>query len=937
MSDLFGSGDGLFVDGDAGNIEGFESWVAQCAAKTRTMKQQAGGQRIHRSFDHPSGAICHVVDLEYVRKIYVTAPPSEAQERRRRQWEEQWYGGGMVGVPDYVSGSVTAAVTDRVALNLPGDSKEKHTTPLRDVVRHHTRTDSHGHRIPHDMARYKLGVARNPVMASQSGAAASGSHHKDISPGLYTGAMRPLVQLYLGIGRVRPQTWEQRWLEANPDQAPLSAADTEVAGWVAYEQDEDGAIHRVERAGEASEATPPASAFGLYDNEDYEEEPYEWQLLWDYKAGRTHGVYLSDGQPYLIEIGQRGVLAMAMPLDPVSLTEAGRQRYADLYPELFERSPHFSGRSFFDAFGGFPVGVSMPIATAVGKHSLERAKKAGEVLEMVAAKDMDFYSGKLWYSTATGWAFNPQGNRADNTCWSQDDDGAQTGYHYAVFIKMGAPRTRVPSELAGEVFARLQAMKEAPDGIDQRKTERLTLEQCESLLKITDDGQFRKVFDELQVMPDFSGTARCELQESGRLYHPGRLVTTSPLYEGLSAQPQIKFPEIGTGLISHNFSSVHPETGLVGWLAGDPPECDTPMYVYWRGNALIVLRYSWFPPLETGAYSTRGECQLEGSWTEGEYNDQVWGNFYSTEFDWRVRGHKSRTVTTSTKSYEAPHEVWRYSMTGGSPLVSATGPVYANAYGYTITSERAGSLSTSTSVVIPEYERSAVMVAQYNYLGNNSTYTNIVGGWSGLVYGSGRVQGIKMSKLANTAQNEAEYYFDKQVGQDAYVFNGSAMYEVGTLHKKYIGGVIDRLIFLDNWDEPITPDGRVNCIQDAPPSLPQEGYEPPPVPDRSHYSHQPDKYEWQVVVFGDTHINAEVLYKGDLETNDSYSYYNTELSGWWFKPSPDQNGNIAKTKACINSFGQSLAGIDYNFNSALTWFGGPNNMKLDGCFIGVVE
>lgn len=204
------------------------------------------------------------------------------------------------------------------------------------------------------------------------------SQYRLFQPTRYSGRMRIVMQLVLGLGK-----------QHGPDREEQEAYRPEAEG--PYED------YAHESAG-----APP---------DDYYLASVEYDFCWD----RTHGVYKSpQGRYYLIEISKRGVYAMRLPVLPDSswiLPESAAEYLSDL-----------------------PLGYGFPRRERVGKEKKspwDSAVEDGWVKELIPEDGMEEFYGQLQYSYhGCGWAFSMSGSKANNVGWKA---AGPRPYDYPVF------------------------------------------------------------------------------------------------------------------------------------------------------------------------------------------------------------------------------------------------------------------------------------------------------------------------------------------------------------------------------------------------------------------------------------------------------------------------------------------------------------------------
>lgn len=563
------------------------------------MKNTLGIDRMMKTFDAPNGAQVYVLDYEHIQRIHIVAQPSHEVEYTKRDGEIE--GDEFLGVPDFVSGIVTSPIVEEAEVMLPIDNPNK-PAPLRSVIRGVRQTETSAARIPQDVARVKLGVDEAPEMRRLPNPnMIRYSEHANIRPGFYSGAMRPLVQMMLGVGRIPGYTYESRWVEESGG----------AKGFIRREQ---------------GESIPTrSSAFSLFEKT---KEEHVVTVRWDYRFACTHGItWGTDGRAYLVEIGSKGVFISPLEVDPLSQDKLGRARYEELYPELFDASEmqdYGPGGSFFDVFGGFPIGNH--VASGSTKHS--EFIRAGEVVQVLTKEEMEEFYAKQGYSSAMGWAFHPRGGEAHNTCHEVLEEQAHWGYHYCVTFHVGEFIEPGAHEKAGEVIS-LLGLK----GFEVRKANRLYGSQIEEILWKTNINDARAAFDAAEARAPFNASATIKMQRKGRVW---------------GYPPTVAFPfKVPEPLIDHGAVVTVLFNGRQGQQ--NMPKCDTPIFVcYGPGGELNVvnffLRTAEIPKITSS--STRDKCQVEGAWSEKSVSEgeRLSGNFYSNMEDWR------RMVSIGSKS-----------------------------------------------------------------------------------------------------------------------------------------------------------------------------------------------------------------------------------------------------------------------------------------------
>lgn len=415
------------------------------------------------------------------------------------------------------------------------------------------------------------------------------SQYVKLKPTMYSGSMRGVVQLLMGFGR---QNKKSLYDKTDP---PIGTSR------------------------DRRKATQQPTAYQKAVQQDGLQIRYDWRWY------RTHGItFGADGRPWLVEIGStRGVLAMPLPLNASSQIADFRQKMEDMGDD--------AGLYALDALGGFPTGDTLP------DKALDSWVRAGRVLQLVSADDMEPFYQNNTFSSVLGWAFNDTGTEAHNTCVSYDADFFQTAYHYTVNLTIGAITPVTPDDNAPALkqrFASLQS-DERYDAV-MWKIDRMERNDVREFLER--GGPVSFVFDDLDqfvVTPQAAGAGNLWMQESGRLYKLGRL-----------AQYDLKFPS--------------PELGyLVSWdmqpaisTARFHGRCDTTVHVFFAGDQIKYVRFfndQQTIPWETDDNDSDG-CVLMGTFTHSQEHGTLGLPImvYSNDLDDRDQLASSRSVAVST-------------------------------------------------------------------------------------------------------------------------------------------------------------------------------------------------------------------------------------------------------------------------------------------------
>lgn len=209
------------------------------------------------------------------------------------------------------------------------------------------------------------------------------SQYRLIKPTMYSGRMRVVAQILLGLGKQTPPDKEQQKL-VHPE----------------FDSCYEDYRHDKEEVPEG--------------------DKYLGSLDYWFHWTQTHGVYRTDGgRYYLIQISTDGVWAMRLPV-------LSRSKWA--LPDDAK-----------DYLGDLPLGYAFPSnvltesekAKGTTKSPWDRALEQGWIKQIMTAEDIDpFYSRLQATYLECGWAFSMSGKKADNVGWRVN---APRPHDYPVF------------------------------------------------------------------------------------------------------------------------------------------------------------------------------------------------------------------------------------------------------------------------------------------------------------------------------------------------------------------------------------------------------------------------------------------------------------------------------------------------------------------------
>jgi hypothetical protein len=896
-----------------------------------------------KGFDLEDGTQVYVVDLDYASYAHMITPTSSYMEEEKE--EDVWKEAG-VGVPDYLCGAVISPTIETV--QIPVENAEGDIEYIdKQAIKNLKLTDLGRARFPDaTLARVKGAVKELPYFVNTFGSSEIiYSQHHGIRPAYYTGAMKPLVQVLLGIGYQSQDTYEKRWALANGKptltERVLAERKTEILK-ATEEMREVKSFYEVMAAAETIKAKYEGkSAYNLYDPDPKEDVKVE--VYYDWRANRTHGItWDEDGDPYVVEIGSRGVNVWPMPLDSASKIDIVKERYIELYPELGD--PMFNGQSFFDLFKGFPAPDNVPR----GQEALDEFVNAGEAVQALSKEDMQVFYGKSLYSTGMGWAFSSSGKEAHNTCYSfSHENNWQLGYYYTVHI------TELKKRPAKEVSPFYGVAKAALDlagftfkPIHLAKLSRLDDQTLEGIAEANDPVS---EFEDAEAEADFICSAKIIEQKKGNLYHPGRL--TPKECHSFSGQPQFKVYEPVFGaLVSKDFGVDNPQPD-------PPPRCDTPIFVCFDSQgSLHVLSYFWRKPADPSRveYDTREFCQYGGTWEDGwsAEGTRLDGNFYSQTWDKR----EERDWAGGSKSrYEGTFIGYGNRGPLFCAFFASHGKVQTDVYFDRLWErDTFSSHSSNVSVAVPK--------------GNRSIY---YGAYIETIKDKIHTDGYNCPSVAGQGKNYLLVYIYE------FVFHWS-----GVCAEDDNGcPPIDAICVLREYGCPPLRPNAFTCFESAPdPYLP--GYDlrpckngmvdgPPPRTfigaggGPTNYNNSPPtqtsivspgsctswsqstepetEIKWEVRIFGDTPLNGQIVDEEEIKgTEDEYGmpidFYATRMSPWWWLPSPTNCNAWAYLNVNTNCFGTELFGYEPQFDANAEFVGVPTDMHvgLQSCYVGYV-
>ena len=617
------------------------------AEHLRAQKMAVNTSQIIKGFDLADGTQVYVLDLAHVWTVHIIPPTHQDVPIPSVAFDEEIGLFDELPIISFVSGRASTGLGEVV------DGELQVINPHATVAL-----------VSGGAARSRSAQLFTPAEAGRKIGVPERMDHRDITampdviftqlnshqPGHFTGAMAPLVQLLLGVGKLQVSDYESRFLDRE-DLPPIL----------------DDSLYIAKPDGEILEEVPVEDVDTVArepDGDDVEDGDTfaMMQIPFDYRWNRTHGVAWGDREaldfapelamrvdagrtrePFIVELGQRGVSVMPMVRDEASFFEQVRDQYQLVYPELSQYTP-FDGRTLFGGLGGFPLPVGIPGTT----DELERWVKAGLVVRKPDALS-EFYQGSALY-TGHGWAFSQNGRRAINISrkW-------RNGLQYTECWQVGLTISQRPNiEFNPDADVVFQMV--GGDFVDAYKAQRMSLEQMEAFI----ENPTREFFDELEVQPDWTLSVTATKIREGYISTRGMQCASA----GVGGTPPFFMPGFGYSLTpgtpGSNIDPCDPRVGGVQFKVYEPmlggvisvdfstprelwpyvPTANGPIFATFVDDAPEILHiYVERGPFDSARedLNDRQPCQFVGQWTTGHRNVTARpnGNFYSTSRDFR--------------------------------------------------------------------------------------------------------------------------------------------------------------------------------------------------------------------------------------------------------------------------------------------------------------
>ncbi|MFZ4537185.1 hypothetical protein [Propionivibrio sp.] len=367
--------------------------------------------------------------------------------------------------------------------------------------------------------------------------------------------------------------------------------------------------------------------------------PDDGTIQFGYQHYETDGVcFDSDKKPWLVRIKSGTVLAMPLPMIPMTTTKTFRK-----YMEKVSDDEIITA---LDLFGGLPSGEGFP----VGEKARAAWKKAGVIIDL--CDTADFYSGSAMAYSPLGWSFSEDSNEAVHTCHVWGDDAMQRARYYKFKAKLGpvklAEKITVDADESRDLGAYLAELygliPKDMEGSAIKFKINANMATAIDLSKGFVPGRASvslSYWENLVSPPIANGSGSVTKTSEGRIHSRAKF----------KYQPQLKLPSpyLG-GCVSHDFNS-DPRLKEYSEAA---MRFDTIVWAYFIKNTLKVIRFSQdnrSKPLPSE--DDFDDCMLVGSWTSTATtgNTRMMGQFTTSDFDERETSPETKTVTKIKGDY----------------------------------------------------------------------------------------------------------------------------------------------------------------------------------------------------------------------------------------------------------------------------------------------
>ncbi|WP_032137143.1 hypothetical protein [Kingella negevensis] len=432
------------------------------------------------------------------------------------------------------------------------------------------------------------------------------------------------------------------------------------------------------------------------------------ELNYNYRANQSHAVAQDpSGNKWLLQISEKGVYVMPLPLIPATTTQAFRQ--------YIEQVQDTEILHLLNTFGGMPSGETFP-----SEQDFAAWERTGCLIKICHTSD--FYQHSPIYE-ACGWSFNSTGSEGFNTCFEYSADGMMHAHAYKLSLRLKTAQnhgwqydirqewtTDQTTHISRYLAALLGSLKNDTQGLTIRyKIRRSTAEQLSDravgMQHIEEEIQY---WDTLVMPPIANHTGNVTKVSTGKVYHNSLLIP---------ALAELKFPTLngeGCQSFAHDISQ-YIKNG------GKPQRCDTIMFGCYIDDQLQVVKYFYDDrPFIQIEHSTYIEPMIIGQWEKTTTQGQsgLIGHFYTTQFDDRQAAAPVVTHTTvigkdlgyGKPLYQTP------------PLISRVGTVSRYRYYSTTTkTHRSENFSLKVGICIPVFSRDCIQYAYKDWASSEST------------------------------------------------------------------------------------------------------------------------------------------------------------------------------------------------------------------------
>jgi hypothetical protein len=350
--------------------------------------------------------------------------------------------------------------------------------------------------------------------------------------------------------------------------------------------------------------------------------PKDGKIQFDYKFFTGNGVLFGDDKtPWLVWLSEiYGALAMPLPMIPASQTKAFR--------DYIEKVNDTEILEILDLFGGMPSGEGFP-------DNWTDWERAGVVTRLC---DMgEFYQWLPFAGTTLGWSFSETGNEAVNSGYNYGPTTMQQAAVFSMRFKLGAitassAKVDLPegAELYfSEVLPKLygnsgRAAKYKIGRMPGELAARIEPYVQAALQGGQNPAAEAAYWDEATAPPIASCSATLVKTSEGRVWGWGGPFKL-PMTLGKDRS-----------CYSHDFSP-HPDPKKE--FTDAEKTFDTVVYAYFVGDDLKHIHFTYDPrkvPSSRTPITEEDVRLIANKTTEwGEGDAEVWGNFYTSDFDAR--------------------------------------------------------------------------------------------------------------------------------------------------------------------------------------------------------------------------------------------------------------------------------------------------------------